>query len=111
MFRMEDGDAREAEKLLTNLFDYFAHSFCHLKTAKEYCISLTEELKELMPRELPVNRTKTLSLNLMNHLSVIFSFQELWGVFSDLLPQSCRDVPGGKGIRGEGCDGKYPPVY
>ena len=81
LFRMEDGDAREAEKLLTNLFDYFAHSFCHLKTAKEYCISLTEELKELMPRELPVNRTKTLSLNLMNHLSVIFSFQELWEYF------------------------------
>lgn len=77
LFRMEDGDVGEAERLLEELFDYLDRSFCQLKTAKDYCISITEELKGLMPRELPINRTQTLSLTVVNHLSVIFSFQEL----------------------------------
>ncbi len=84
LFRIENGEKEEAAALLNELFRYLKAVLCPLREAKNYCLALTEELRDLIPREYLTNAAPG-SLTIMNQLALIFSFPELESCFRQLF--------------------------
>lgn len=71
------------ERVFPELFHYFARvENCRLKDAKDYCLEIAEILKKSLPRDMQVHRSTATSLNLINNLNFIFSFEELEEYFN-----------------------------
>lgn len=83
LFLAESGKTKEVERVFPELFHYFARvENCRLKDAKDYCLEIAEILKKSLPRDMQVHRSTATSLNLINNLNFIFSFEELEEYFN-----------------------------
>lgn len=78
LFLVESGHTDNVKFLFSELFHYFARTqHCRLKDAKEYCLEISETLKKSLPQDMQIHKSAATSLNLLNNLNYIFSFEEL----------------------------------
>lgn len=86
LFMVESGHTDEVVNLFPDLFHYFARTErCRLKDAKEYCLKISEILKQSFPKDIPVHKGAEASLNLLNNLNFVFSFSKLEDYFLQLF--------------------------